>query len=132
MNNKAYDLTSYSFSQGERILIDTNIWLYLFPAPGDPKQKFAKEYSSAFSQLVNAQAVPVLDLMVLSEYLNRYCRIEWEGRFKDRFSRFKNFRKSKDFLSVASSAQKFCIGQDRFQRRPSCQHLQKTKLEAHD
>jgi len=109
MNNKAYDLTSYSFSQGERILIDTNIWLYLFPAPGDPKQKFAKEYSSAFSQLVNAQAVPVLDLMVLSEYLNRYCRIEWEGRFKDRFSRFKNFRKSKDFLSVASSAQKFAM-----------------------
>lgn len=107
MNNKAYDLASYSFSRGEQILVDTNIWLYLFPAPGNPQLGFARQYSSAFSRLVNAQAQPVLDPMVLSEYLNRYCRIEWEGHFKVQYPKYKHFRHSGDFQAVASSAQSF-------------------------
>jgi len=89
MSNKVYDLSSYSFSSGEQILVDANIWLYLFPAPGNPQQSFARQYSAAFSRLVRAQAKPVLDPIVLSEYLNRYCRIEWEGNFKSQYRTFK-------------------------------------------
>ncbi|ADJ27041.1 type II toxin-antitoxin system VapC family toxin [Nitrosococcus watsonii] len=107
MNNKAYDLASYAFSSGEQILVDTNIWLYLFPAPGNPQQVFAGQYSTAFSRLVIAQAQPVLDPMVLSEYLNRYCRIEWEGNFKSQYRTFKQFRQSVDFGPVVSSAHAF-------------------------
>ncbi len=107
MNNKAYDLASYSFTSGEQILVDTNIWLYLFPAPGNPTQQFAHQYSSAFSNLVSAKAQPVLDPMVLSEYLNRYCRIEWEGNYKSKYEKYKKFRQSSDFQTVVSSAQAF-------------------------
>lgn len=107
MNNKAYDLASYSFSQGEEILVDTNVWLYLFPAPGNPQQRFAGQYSSAFASLVSAQAQPVLDPMVLSEYLNRYIRIEWEGNYRSRYPKFKDFRNSQDFSAVASAAETF-------------------------
>lgn len=107
MNNKAYDLASYSFASGEQILVDTNIWLYLFPAPGNPQQPFAHQYSTAFSRLVSAKAKPVLDPMVLSEYLNRYCRIEWEGNFKSQYQTFKRFRQSADFRAVVSSAHTF-------------------------
>lgn len=107
MNNKAHDLAYYSFASGEQILIDTNIWLYLFPAPGNPHRLFAQQYSTAFSRLISAQAQPVLDPMVLSEYLNRYCRIEWEGNFRNQYPTFKQFRESADFHAVASSAQTF-------------------------
>jgi len=107
MNNKAYDLASYSFSCGERVLVDTNIWLYLFPAPRNPLYRFAQQYSSAFSRLICAQAQPVLDPMVLSEYLNRYCRIEWGGNYKFKYPKFKDFRNSSDFSTVASSAHTF-------------------------
>jgi predicted nucleic acid-binding protein len=107
MNNKAYDLASYYFASGEQVLIDTNIWLYLFPAPGNPLQSFSHQYSTAFSRLVSAQALPVLDPMILSEYLNRYCRIEWEGGFRAQYPKFKQFRKSTDFHAVASSAKAF-------------------------
>lgn len=107
MNNKAHDLASYTFASGEQILVDTNIWLYLFPAPANPNQHFANQYSAAFSKLVSAKARPVLDPMVLSEYLNRYCRIEWEGNFKAQYPAFKKFRQSADFHTVASSAQIF-------------------------
>jgi len=107
MNNKAYDLASYPFKSGEQILVDTNIWLYLFPAPGNPQHSVARQYSSAFARLVSSKAQPVLDPMVLSEYLNRYCRIEWEGNFRARYPTFKQFRQSTDFLVAVSSAHIF-------------------------
>lgn len=107
MNNKAYDLFSYVFDSGEKILVDTNIWLYLFPAPGNPKSSFASQYSTAFARLVQAKAQPILDPMVLSEYLNRYCRLEWEGHFKSIYPNFKDFRQSSDFPPVVSSAHTF-------------------------
>ena len=107
MKNKAYNLNSYSFSSGEQIFVDTNIWLYLFNPPRNPQFRFARSYSSGFSNLVNAKAKPVLDPMVLSEYLNRYCRIEWAASFKNTYREFKNFRKSQDFAGVASDAKLF-------------------------
>ena len=107
MKNKAFDLSAYSFSSEEQILVDTNIWLYLFPASGNPPQKFAQQYSTAFANLVSAQAQPVLDPMVLSEYLNRYIRIEWEGNYRNTYPKFKNFRNSLDFSAVVSTAATF-------------------------
>jgi predicted nucleic acid-binding protein len=107
MKNKAYDLSSYSFSSDEQVLVDTNIWLYLFPAPTDPSNRFATQYSTAFSSLISAKAQPVLDPMVLSEYLNRYIRIEWEGNYKSQYPKFKDFRNSSDFLAIASAAETF-------------------------
>lgn len=107
MKNKAYDLSSYSFSAGEQIFVDANIWLYLFPAPLNPKQQFAKQYSKAFAQLISAQAQPVLDPMVLSEYLNRYIRIEWNGKYKCQYPQFKDFRNSSDSSDVVSAASLF-------------------------
>lgn len=107
MNNKAYDLSSYSFQQGEKILLDTNIWLYLFPAPTNSSNNYAKKYSKAFSNLLSAKAQPVLDSMILSEYLNRYIRIEWAGNYKLKYPIFKDFRKSYDFFHVGKSAEIF-------------------------
>jgi len=107
MKNKAHDLSYYSFSSNEQILVDTNIWLYLFPAPTDPSNRFATQYSTAFSNLVSAQAQPVLDPMVLSEYLNRYIRIEWEGNYKIIYPKFKDFRNSAVFSAVASATETF-------------------------
>lgn len=107
MNNKVYDLASYSFSAGEQILVDANVWLYLFPAPSKPNKPFANKYSAAFSRLMQAKGQPIIDHMVLSEYLNRYCRIEYEGGFKGSYTTYKGFRKSPDFQKVSSAAKTF-------------------------
>lgn len=109
MNNKAHDLNGYTFTAGEGVLIDANIWLYLFPAPGNPPYQFARQYSSGFSRLVQASAKPVLEPMVLSEYLNRYCRIEWEGNYKAQYQKFKQFRQSADFQVVIAAAHAFAL-----------------------
>lgn len=123
MKNKAYNLRSYNFSFGEQIFVDANVWLYLFNPPRNPLFRFAGSYSSAFRNLVNAKAEPILDPMVLSEYLNRYCRIEWAASFKNTYQNFKSFRKSQDFAGVASDAKLFAsriIGFCKIHSTPAC------------
>lgn len=107
MKNKAYDLSSYSFASKEAVLIDANIWMYLFPPPSNSNLKFADSYSKAFSELIKAEANPILDPIILSEYLNRYCRIEWEARYKNLYPNFKDFRNSHYFPDVIETAKLF-------------------------
>lgn len=45
--------------------------------------------------------------MVLSEYLNQYSRIEWNGNYKNKYPKFKHFRRSVDFQNMVSDAEAF-------------------------
>lgn len=107
IKNKVYDLSSYPFRSGEKVLVDTNIWLYLFPAPGVPEKWFVCKYSLAFKNLLLAGAQPVLDPLVLSEYLNRYIRLVWNGSYKNEYPVFKDFRRSDEFPHIALGAKRF-------------------------
>lgn len=104
MRNKAYDVSTYRFTHDETVLPDTNVWLYLFPAPTDRPTRHASLYSAAFKRMLTVKVPLAVDALVLGEYLNRYCRIEWEGRFKQAHPNFKSFRKSPDFLPVGQTA----------------------------
>jgi hypothetical protein len=95
------------FSPSEKILLDANIWLYLFPPPGNPKRSIAAIYSTHFARMLGNGVQPVLDPLILSEYLNRYCRIEWESIYKTIHPKYKSFRNSSDFKSVGRSAASF-------------------------
>lgn len=102
MKNKAYDLTAYTFSKDEILLLDANVWLYLFPAPSDKSSHFTASYSRALKHMLAAKVQLVLDALILSEYLNRYCRIEYNAQ-KTGLS-FKDFRNSPDFPAVGKAA----------------------------
>lgn len=104
MKNKAHDLATYAFQKEEPLLLDTNVWLYLCPAPSDKAIGYAAGYSSALKNMLTAGSCLVMDAMILSEYLNRYCRIEWSALHKRTYSDFKAFRKSAAFSSVGQGA----------------------------
>lgn len=104
MKNKAHDLTAYAFKKEEPLLLDTNVWLYLYPAPSDRATGHAAGYSAALKNMLAAGACLVMDAMILSEYLNRYCRIEWSALHRRTYSDFKAFRKSGAFSSVGQGA----------------------------
>jgi len=53
-------------------------------------------------QMAGAQLV--VDAIVLSEYLNSYCRIEWRASHKAKHPQFKAFRNSSDFFGVGKTA----------------------------
>jgi len=107
MKNKAHNLAIYAFRKDEQLLLDTNVWLYLLPAPSDKPKGYAASYSRAFKNMLTAGAYLAMDAMILSEYLNRYCRIEWSALHKHAYPDFKAFRKSASFQTVGQGAATF-------------------------
>ena len=107
MKNKAHNLAAYSFSRGETFLLDANVWIYLYPPPSESKNKFTKQYSNGLKSMQSAGAQLIMDAMVLSEYLNVYCRIEWKALHRTRYRKFKSFRKSSAFKAVGKGAAVF-------------------------
>lgn len=107
MKNKAHDLSAYAFQKDEPFLLDANIWLYLFPSPSGNAAIFAPQYSTAFKNMLTAKVRLLMDAIVLSEYLNRYCRIEWNALHKATEPDFKKFRKSTAFRTVGQGAATF-------------------------
>lgn len=107
MKNKAKLLAAYPFAKGESLLFDANVWLYLFPAPSGPPPAYAAAYSVALKKMLAADAHLVMDAMILSEYLNRYCRIEWSALHQAKHPAFKAFRNSVDFKTVGAGAATF-------------------------
>jgi predicted nucleic acid-binding protein len=102
--NKAHDAAKYLFQQGEHILIDANVWIYLLPPPAQPAPGFAWRYSAALKRLLTAKATPVVESLILSEYLNRYLRVEFDAAWRHAYGNFKKFRKSGDFAPLAKAA----------------------------
>jgi predicted nucleic acid-binding protein len=102
--NKAHDAMRYVFQRGENILIDANVWLYLQPPAMQPPPGFAWRYSAIFKKLLAAGAKPVIESVVLGEYLNRYLRIEYDARWASTYGKFKLFRNSGDFTALAQAA----------------------------
>ena len=104
MKNKAMDLTGYAFTEGESILVDTNVWMYLAPPPSSANNRAARIYSKAFANLLQQKAVAFVDALILSEYLNRYIRIEYQANWRHHYADFKRFRQSADASSVLGDA----------------------------
>lgn len=102
--NKARPTASYTFQAGEFILVDANVWLYLQPPAAQPPPRFSLAYSAAFKNLLTAKSRPVIDALVLSEYLNRYIRIEYDAYWRATYPKFKDFRQSADFATLGADA----------------------------
>ncbi len=69
MKNKAYNLATYTFSNGEQLLLDANVWLYLFSAPSDTLPGYVSKYSAAFKQMLSAGAGLALEPLSLASTL---------------------------------------------------------------
>lgn len=61
----------------KNILLDTNIWIYLFCPLSHPKEFIVKKYSLAFKRLIQSNNKLYIDVMILSEFINRYLRLAY-------------------------------------------------------
>jgi predicted nucleic acid-binding protein len=104
MKNKAFDARRHPFSAGDQILPDANIWLYLYGPAANPKDWKVQTYSAVFASVLNASCRLHLDVLVLSEFVNRFARIEWR-RLAPNITDFKIFRQSSGFSPVAQAIQ---------------------------
>lgn len=101
MTGDIVPIVEYTFTSTDRLLLDANIWLFMYGRQ-DPKDSRIPIYSRAFANILNAKSRIFLDVLVLSEFINRYSRIE-HNIVKDSHGpkEFKRFRKSPEFKTVA-------------------------------
>jgi predicted nucleic acid-binding protein len=100
---KAQRIEKYSFTAADRLLLDTNIWLFLYCPYCDPNTFAA--YSAAFKRILSAKSKIYVSSTILGEFIYRYCRLVHDLLVaKDAApEHFKNFRKSALFRPVAKA-----------------------------
>jgi predicted nucleic acid-binding protein len=109
MKNKAHNVTAYTFSAGELILPDANVWLYLYSAASvSLDTRIITAYSDALDAIQDKGAVACLDPLVMSEVINRLLDEEWlridppHPATKARhYRKRKDFRQSHDYPAAA-------------------------------
>lgn len=98
MTPRALSVRDYDFQPEDELFLDANIWLFLYGSqnPGNARMDV---YSSAFRRILEARSRIYVDVLIVSEFINAYARLQWRIRAPD--SRFKAFRNSPDFREVA-------------------------------
>lgn len=99
MKNKAFDARRHSFTAGDQILPDANIWVYLFGPASATVGPAVGLYSAVLNNVLKAQSRLFLDVLVIGEFINRYARLE-ANRLQPGVN-FKVFRNSAAFVPVA-------------------------------
>jgi predicted nucleic acid-binding protein len=100
MKNKARDARSHKFAATDKILPDANIWLYLYGPAANPAAWQVRTYSGVFAGILTAKSQLYIDVLVLSEFVNRFVRLEWK-RLAPGIADFKVFRQTRDYPPVA-------------------------------
>ena len=101
MTASIHDVKSYNFSRNDALLIDANIWLYMYgpQAPGDKEVQY---YSNVWGKILKTKCSIFLDVLILSEFINRYSRTNFRlEKGSSDPKTFKKYRQSSDFRPVA-------------------------------
>ena len=99
MRYKAGDIRHYNFTAQDNLFLDANIWLYLY-GPPKPRSYWRPIYTSVFNRMVRAKSRIYIDVLVVSEFINAYARMQ-QKIVAPHINTFKNFRSSPYFKPVA-------------------------------
>ncbi len=98
-HSAAQEVSRYTFSAKDNLFLDANIWLFLY-GPQQPRaQSYIRTYSNAYGRILNAKSRIYVDVLIVSEFVNRYARLQ-QNLFAPG-SKFKQFRNSPSFKTVA-------------------------------
>ena len=100
MVTKAVEITSYNFQSSDTLLLDTNIWLLVY-GPQNPKDSRIATYSEGFKKILAAKSRIYIDVLIVSEFINRYITIK--KRVLSPSSKPKEFRKENIFKPIAQN-----------------------------
>jgi len=95
--------------KNRQLFFDANVLLYLFGPIATPSNQWAiNAYTAVFSHCLKMQSVLCMDTIVLSEFINRFFRIEYlKANSKDDF---KKFRSTPDGVKIAQDVEKMVKG----------------------
>ncbi len=102
MRNRAEDITRYVFKPTDALLLDANIWFFVY-GPRSPGNRKTAVYSGALARILASKSRIYMDVLILSEFINRYARLKYHIQYPDAKKRpdFKQFRKGAAFKPIA-------------------------------
>jgi len=100
MKSRAEDIRSYVFEPTDELLLDANIWLFVYGPGYDPDNRRVKVYSRALSKMLKAKSRIYIDVLIVSEFINRYARMK-QHILNPGVKNFKRFRQSAAFKPIA-------------------------------
>lgn len=74
------DISGYRFSAKDRLFLDTNVWLAIYPPPSNPNGHWQHLYTAMLKKVKKATSDMFIDSTVISEYLNTYTRLVFKQR----------------------------------------------------
>jgi predicted nucleic acid-binding protein len=102
--SKALDIAAYQFTETDKLFFDANVWLDIYGPQGAPNNFRTRIYSTALAKAIQAQCCIFTDVLVISEFINRFARIEHQILYTGRAPQdFKSFRNSPGFQPIASA-----------------------------
>lgn len=109
MKKKIIDIKNYSPVKTDNFIFDTNIWLYLFCPLGGYNATIIKGYENFLVKIIKVNASIYLSSLILSEFINRYIRLDFNIKKSINPNKFvdfkKDYRPSPDYLNVVSTVQ---------------------------
>ncbi len=95
------DIKNYKFSESDLIFLDANILLSVY-GPNANKEYYTYFYSDALGKMRTSKCKIFIDVLVLSEFINRFAHWAFDQLSPETKPReFKDFRKSNAFKEVA-------------------------------
>lgn len=98
MANEVSRIIGYPFSASDKLLLDTNVWLFVY-APHGPNDSRVTVYSQALADILAAESRIYIDLLIVSEFINRYVQLK--HKLTAPKIKLKEFRKSEKFIPVS-------------------------------
>lgn len=96
---KIFNISDYKFSSEDKLLFDTNIWFYLI-GPRDNPDKQAQIYFKALDDILQNKSNIFIDVIIISELINRYAKYLAKQRYKIEAAQYERFRESKKFNAI--------------------------------
>ena len=90
------EVSRYKFSSTDQLFLDANIWLCFYGPQQPQAPRYVKTYSDAFKRILSAQSHIHIDVLIVSEFINRCARLQWELAAPS-IKNFKDFRNNPYF-----------------------------------
>lgn len=102
-------IDGFTFAASDKLLLDANVWLFLYSPQYRPTDRRARAYSTALKGMLAARCAIFIDAIVLSEFVNALARFTYHSMpDRTRPSDFKAFRNSSSFKPIAKSIADSC------------------------
>lgn len=71
------DISKYTVSPSDTYFVDNSVWMHLFCPIANTNEKKQKEYSAFLADVQSRKAMIFITSMVLSEFANRFLRLDF-------------------------------------------------------